>query len=73
ARRWSSSKQRRQPHALDRRGLKTPLTERILADFPLTRHLINYWDRRWNRQAFLSGSVFDYASDLRGLYEDWHA
>lgn len=47
--------------------------ERILADFPLTRHLINFWDRRWNRQVFLSGSVFDYASDLRGLYEDWRA
>jgi hypothetical protein len=49
------------------------LREQVLSDFPLTRHLINFWDRRWNRQAFLSGSVFDYASDLPSLYEGWRA
>lgn len=47
--------------------------ENVLADFPLTRHLINFWDPRWCRQAFLSGSDFDYAQSLHALYEGWKA
>lgn len=47
--------------------------EVVLADFPLTRHLLNFWDRAWYRQAYLSGSAFDYAPTLEALYEGWQA
>ena len=43
--------------------------EVALADYPLTRHLVTFWNRRWNRQAFLRGSVFDYAPTLSALYK----
>jgi hypothetical protein len=43
--------------------------EEPLAQFPLTRHLVSFWDRRWNRQAFLRGSIFDYAPSLNALYD----
>ena len=52
-------------------GLPPDPREEVLADFPLTRHLINFWDRGWNRQAFLSGSAFDHAPTLEALYEGW--
>ena len=54
-------------------AVQSVLCEDILADFPLTRHLINFWDRKWNRQAFLSGSDFDYAPSLAALYDGWRA
>ncbi|WP_237885755.1 hypothetical protein [Pseudomonas sp. PGPR40] len=40
-----------------------------LESYPLTRHLIMYWNRCWNRQAFLSGSAFDHAPTLQELYK----